>query len=109
MKSSFITNSQTEYKDTRLLLLFLTKSRKLVTSLENKEGLICDYRTLKQAMQHGLKLKGIECAIKYEQKAWLKPYIDLNTKLRQEGTSELEKDFFKLMNNAVYGKKLKTY
>jgi hypothetical protein len=80
------------------------KSRKLATSLENKEGLTCDYRTLKQAIQHGLKLKGIECAIKYEQKDWLKPYIDLNMKLRQEGTSEFEKDSFKLMNNLVYGK-----
>ena len=46
----------------------ITKSRKLVTSLENKKGLICDYRTLKQAIQHGLKLNGIECAIKYEQR-----------------------------------------
>ena len=82
----------------------INKSRKLITSLEDKEGLVCDYRTLKQAIKHGLKFKGIECAIKYEQKAWLKPYIDLNTKLRQEGTSEFEKDFFKLMNNAVYGK-----
>jgi hypothetical protein len=82
----------------------ITKSRKLVTSLENKEGLICDYRTLKQAIQYGLKLNKIECVIKYEQKDWLKPYIDLNTKLRQDGTSDFEKDFFKLMNNSVYGK-----
>ena len=58
-----------------------TKSRKFVTSLENK-GLVCDYRTLKQAIQHGFKLKGIHCAIKFEQKAWLEPYIDKNTKLR---------------------------
>ncbi len=63
----------------------IIKSRKLITSLENKKGLICDYRRLKQAIQHGLKLNRIECAIKYEQKDWLKPYIDLNTKLRQEG------------------------
>ncbi len=80
------------------------KSRKLVTSLEHKKDLICDYRTLKQAIQHGLKLKGIVCAIKYKQKSWLKSYIDHNTKLWQEATSEFEKDFFKLMNNAVYGK-----
>ena len=82
----------------------IIKSRKLVSSLEDKEGLVCDYRTLKQAIKHGLKLKGIECVIKYEQMAWLKPYIDLNTKLHQEGTYEFEKDLFKLMKNAVYGK-----
>jgi hypothetical protein len=41
----------------------ITKSRKLVTCLESKEGLICDYRTLKQSIQHGLKLNRIECAI----------------------------------------------
>ncbi len=66
--------------------------------------MVCDYRTLKQALEHGLVLKKIHCAIKYEQKAWLKPYIEKNTKLRQESTSELETDFFKLMNNAIYGK-----
>jgi hypothetical protein len=80
------------------------KSKKLVTSLEDKKGLTCDYRTLKQTIQHGLILKKIHCAIKYEQKAWLKPYIELNTKLRQQSNSELEKGYFKLMNNAVYGK-----
>ena len=80
------------------------KSKKLVQSLEDKKAFVCDYRTLRQAIENGLILKKIHCAIKYEQKAWLKPYIELNTKLRQESTSELEKDFFKLMNNAIYGK-----
>jgi hypothetical protein len=80
------------------------KSKKLITSLADKKGLVCDYRTLRQALEHGLVLKKIHCAIKYEQKDWLKPYIEKNTELRQASESELETDFFKLMNNAIYGK-----
>ena len=42
--------------------------------------------------------------IQFNQEAWLRPYIDMNTKLRTKAKINLEKDFFKLMNNAVFGK-----
>ena len=61
-------------------------------------------RALKQASNHGLILKRVHRVIQFNQKAWLKPYIDMNTKLRKEAKNTFEKYFFKLMNNSVLGK-----
>jgi len=82
----------------------ISSTPKLIASLNDKKNIVVDYRTLKQALKHGLKLEKIHSAITYNQNAWLKPYIDKNTELRKNSKSEFEKDFFKLMNNAVYGK-----
>ena len=42
--------------------------------------------------------------IQFNQKVWLKPYIEMNTNLRTEGKNYFENDFFKSMNNSVFGK-----
>ena len=61
---------------------------------------------LKECMRQGIILKSVNNYIRSKQEAWLKSYIDMNTKLRQEAKNDFEKDFYKLMNNSVYGKQM---
>ena len=61
-------------------------------------------KSLKQALNHGLKLKKIHRVIEFNQKAWLKPYVDIDTELRKLARNDFENDLFKLMNNSVFGK-----
>ena len=82
----------------------MEKVEKLVSIIEDKEKYVIHIRALKQAINNGLKLKEVHRVITFQQKAWLKPYIDLNTKLIKEEKSEFGKYFFKLMNNFVFGK-----
>ena len=60
-------------------------------------------RSLKQALNHGSILKKVHRVIQFNQEAWLKPYIDMNTEKRR-GKNDFERNFFKLMNNVVFGK-----
>ena len=53
-----------------------------------------------------MKLKKKHRILKFKQKDWMKPYTEFNTQKRKEATNEAEKNYFKLLNNAVYGKTL---
>ena len=55
-------------------------------------------------MKYGLVLEEVHRVIKFNQKAWLKPYIDLKNELRKNANNESDKDFFNVMNNSVFGK-----
>ena len=82
----------------------INKCKKLVCNLYDKKKYVVHMKSLKQALNHGLKFKKIHRVIEFNQKAWLKPYIDMNTELRKLARNDFEKDLFKLMNNSVFGK-----
>ena len=80
------------------------KCKKLACNLYDKKNYVVHIRSLKQALNHGVILGKVYGVIQFYQEAWLKPYIDRNTELRKKPQNGFEKNFFKLMNNAVFGK-----
>ena len=86
----------------------INKCKKLICNLSNKKKYVTHVNSLKQALNHGLTLKKIHRVIDFNQKEWLKPYIDMNTELRKAAKNDFEKDLFKLMNNSVFGKTMET-
>ena len=83
----------------------IKKVEKLITNLNDKNGYFIHIRNLKQALSHGLILKNIHRLSKYKQISYMNTKnVNMNTKLRQKARNNFEKDFFKWMNNAVFGK-----
>ena len=82
----------------------IDKCKKLVCNLYDKKSYVLHIRSLKPALNHGLILKKVHRVIQFNQEAWLNPYIDMNTELRKQARNDFEKDFLKLMNNAVFEK-----
>ena len=71
----------------------IDKWNKLVCNMYNKKDYVIHIRSLKQALNHGLILKKVHRVIQFNQKAWLNPYIDMNTELRKEAKMILKKAF----------------
>ena len=80
---------------------------KSIATMQDKEKYVVNISTLKQVLEHVLILTKVHRVIGYNQSNWLKPYTDKNTELRANAKHEFEKNFFKLMNNSVFGKMIK--
>ena len=78
-------------------------NEKLISDFKPKKNYTIHYKNLIYCLRQGLAIT-IKRGIKFNQSNWLQPYIDFNTNLRAQANNEFEKNFFKLMNNAVYGK-----
>ena len=78
--------------------------KKLVPNLGPKKNYVLHYKNLKQYLDLGLNVTKVHRALEFDQSLWLKTYIDFNTQKRAAAESSFEKDFFKLMNNSVFGK-----
>ena len=82
----------------------INKVEKLIPNLFNKKKYVIHIKALNQVLRHDLVLEKVHRVIEFDQSQWLKSYIDFNTKLRKDAKNDFEKDFFKLMNNSVFGK-----
>ncbi|XP_073845092.1 uncharacterized protein [Musca autumnalis] len=81
-----------------------SKTKKLIADLTDKMSYTIHYSALQQCLKHGLVLKKVHRVLSFKQRAWLAPYIVKNNMHRENAKNAFEKDFFKLLNNSVYGK-----
>ena len=84
--------------------LKLPNSNKLLLTLEDKNDYVVHYENLKFYLKQGMKLKRVKRVLEFEQECWMEPYIRMNTEFRKQAKNDFEKNFYKLMNNSVFGK-----
>ena len=77
---------------------------KLICHFKPRKNYVVHYRNLRQYLEMGMRLTAVHRGISFYQFSWMEPYIRKNTELRKTAANSFEKDFFKLMNNSVFGK-----
>ena len=102
-----INPAQTSEYQRRLMVglnLDMPNTEKLVLTLEDKEKYVTHYSNLQFYLRQGMRLKKVHRVIEFDQEPWMEPYIRMNTEFRKQAKSDFETDFYKLMNNSVFGK-----
>lgn len=77
---------------------------KLVLTLQDKRNYVVHYRNLQFYLKEGMILQRVHRTLEFDQECWMRPYNRMNTEFRKQATNEFEKNFYKLMNNSVFGK-----
>ena len=77
---------------------------KLICHFKPRKNYVIHYQSLLQCLDLGMNITAVHQGISFFQSDWMEPYIRKNTELRKSAVNSFEKDFFKLMNNSVFGK-----
>ena len=81
-----------------------TNTKKLICDWSDKKKYLIHYRMVKFYVRHGMIVEKIHEIVSFKQSRWLEKYISFNTQKRNRGKNDFEKDFFKLLVNAAFGK-----
>ena len=84
--------------------MIVNSVEKLICHFKPRKNYVVHYRNLRQYLEMGMRLTAVHRGISFNQSSWMEPYIRKNTELRKTAANSFEKDFFKLMNNSVFGK-----
>ena len=95
-----------KYLNNKLNIKYNEKDKKLILDLSPKKNYNVYYKNLQYYLRLGLKVTKVHRILTFDEKPFLKEYMDLNTELRKQSKNDLKKDLFKLMNNAIFGKSM---